>query len=312
MDEVLPGNLKTDLLPIIEGEVATSVVQQSDDKTWHTGVARMQQSDTKKDFLSDLMKCGLFPGWRFSELDALQSKPDSTEAAIIIRDGVAVEPESVILTGKTPVAEIGDTVVPLRDIYRSVVRNPRCGSLWLKGLADRIPELGQGGGEVTRTEMLSLATKTLATDQGSADNLDLWQRVFFLRTMQLTQTLPSHRLRLVAEISRTISAQSGERVVNEGRLGNHFYMVCTGRLRVQSQGQIVTHLGPSDAFGALALIRGERRSFTVVAEEASELLTIERVDFADLIDAHPSLVRSFARMLAKLILTAKQTPDNST
>ncbi len=311
LDEVLPAKIKSEVLAMVEGDLQVAKQALQDDVDWQRIVARLERSEETQDMLADLMSSGLFNGWRFAELDALDSQPETQEPSIVIRGGEAVDPEIVILTGKTPAVEKDDLVLPLKDIYRIVTRNPRCGSLWLKGLADRVPETGDGGGEVTRTEMLSLATKTLANDQDSAGDLDLWQRVFFLRTMQLTQSLPSHRLRLVAEISRTLSAQAGETVVNEGRLGNHFYMVCSGRLQVQSKGRLIAHLGPSDAFGALALMRGERRTFTVVAEEPSELLTIDRVDFNDLIDAHPSLVRSFARMLANLIQATRQPQDKT-
>ncbi|MEM7282432.1 MAG: cyclic nucleotide-binding domain-containing protein [Pseudomonadota bacterium] len=310
LDEVLPATIKTQVLPIIEGEPPSGKVPEVDPQ-WQQVVKSLERSEETSDLVADLTRSGLFSGWRYSELNALKSQPDTEEPAVIIRAGEAIDPETVILTGKTPAVQNDDVVLPLKDIYRVIARNPRCGSLWLKGLADRIPETSDGGGEVTRTEMLSLATKTLANDQDSAGDLDLWQRVFFLRTMQLTQSLPSHRLRLVAEISRTLSAQAGETVCNEGRLGNHFYMVCTGRLQVLAKGQVITHLGPSDAFGALALMRGERRTFTVVAEEPSELLTIDRVDFNDLIDAHPSLVRSFARMLANLIQATRQPQDKT-
>ncbi|MEL7538225.1 MAG: cyclic nucleotide-binding domain-containing protein [Pseudomonadota bacterium] len=246
-----------------------------------------------------LLECGLFPGWRLGDLtDLLATGDDNQEHLLLIRGGIALDVESLILTGANPTRQPGDIGVPLNQIYAVIARNARCGGLWLRGLAQRIPDLSDAKAEITRSEMLSLATRTLADDRESADDIDIWQRVFFLRTMGLTQSLPSDRLRLLAEISRTVSAEAGDVIVREGRLGNHFYMICRGSLRVSSSDGSETRLGPSDAFGALALMRGARRSQTVVAEEPSELLTIDRVDFLDLIDAHPSLVRSFSRLLA--------------
>ncbi|NND59503.1 MAG: cyclic nucleotide-binding domain-containing protein, partial [Gammaproteobacteria bacterium] len=255
---------------------------------------------------------GLFPGWRLPELEQLLDRPAQPgEAAIVIRDGRPLEPEKVVLAGKTPETMDSDIVVPLKSIYQAIATNARCGGLWLQGLASRVPVDEAAAAEVTRSEMLSLATRTLATDQDAADDIDLWQRVFFLRTMALTQALPSHRLRLLAEIAETVTAESGETVVNEGRLGHHFYLVCTGKLDVRSRGQQLATLGPSDAFGAMALMRGERRMTTVTALERTELLTIDRVDFLDLVDAHPALVRSFSRMLASQIIAASSPVDTA-
>jgi CRP-like cAMP-binding protein len=51
-------------------------------------------------------------------------------------------------------------------------------------------------------------------------------------------------------------------------------------------------------------MRGRRRLLSVHASEDSELIAISRVDFLDLLESHPSLVRSFSRILAAQILAA--------
>jgi CRP-like cAMP-binding protein len=53
-------------------------------------------------------------------------------------------------------------------------------------------------------------------------------------------------------------------------------------------------------------MRGRRRLLSVHASEDSELIAISRVDFLDLLEVHPSLVRSFSRMLAAQILAAAE------
>jgi hypothetical protein len=211
-----------------------------------------------------------------------------------------------VLTGKSPDAEEGDLRLPLAAVYRVTRRAPRCAHLWLKCLAELVPETAIGDGEVTRSGMVSLASRTAGQDRAAASDIDLWQRMFFLRSNPLTQDLPPARLRLMAEISQSLTARAGELVVHEGRLAQHFYLVCSGRMRVSRAGQVVAELGPSDGFGALELMRGRRRLLSVHASEESELISISRVDFLDLLESHPSLVRSFSRILAAQILAAAE------
>lgn len=306
LDEYLPRSYKRQVLHLLEDGVVKSAA--SPDPRWAQWQALLSDNDNLIGAkLRAALACALFPDFRFRELLALAEFPYvDNEPVLRLRDGEAINIEGLLLTGNSGEPKAGDITIPLRAIYSVIGENPRCGGLWLRGLAQRVPEQIDGAVEVTRSEQLSLATKTLSDDQESASDIDIWQRVFFLRTMAMTQGLPSNRLRLLAEISRTLAAEAGEIVINEGRLGNHFYMVCSGSLEVSGKGATMTTLGPSDAFGALSLMRGARRSFSVIAREKSELLTIDRVDFLDLIDAHPSLVRSFSRTLALRIKAARE------
>ena len=79
--------------------------------------------------------------------------------------------------------------------------------------------------------------------------------------------------------------------------GDRFYMISTGRLEVLREGKRLAILAGGDAFGELALLRGERRNATVRTLEPCELLAVDQVDFLDLLYTHPSLVPPFARLV---------------
>ncbi|MEM7277493.1 MAG: cyclic nucleotide-binding domain-containing protein, partial [Pseudomonadota bacterium] len=307
LDEFLPRAYKRKVLQLLEPGKPRSGAKTP--KPWTDWQRQLEDPDQPTGpRLKALLSCGLFPGWRFVDLKTLADATcDSDTVALTLRDGEAIDIEQVILRGQNLTEHDGDIRISLQAVYAVIAENPRCGGLWLRGLAQRVPEQAGAGGEITRSEFMSLATRTLSEDQATASDMEIWQRVFFLRTMAMTQTLPAGRLRLLAEIARTLSAETGDVIINEGRLGNHFYMVCSGKLEVSAKDNAVTHLGPSDAFGAMSLMLGARRSFTVRAAEKSELLTIDRVDFLDLIDAHPSLVRSFSRTMAQRIYAARKT-----
>lgn len=311
LDEFLPRTYKRRVLNLLEpGKTRTNIELPEQWANWQQQLKDPARSLGTR--LRALLQCGLFPGWRYVDLRALaETECNKDTVALTLRNGEAIDIEQVILRGQNLAEQEGDVRISLQAIYAIIAENPRCGGLWLRGLAQRVPEQAGVGGEITRSEFMSLATRTFNEDQAAASDMEIWQRVFFLRTMAMTQALPAGRLRLLAEIARTLSAEAGDLIINEGRLGNHFYMVCSGKLEVSAKDATVTQLGPSDAFGAMSLMLGARRSFTVRATEKSELLTIDRVDFLDLIDAHPSLARSFSRTLAERIRAARQTHDKS-
>jgi hypothetical protein len=306
LDELLPGKIKHRLLPIMEGQRGRARFDMQADRHWLELQQKLEQRTVTGAGLRALKSSSLFGDWRVNELELLTEEGADADAQVVLRNGQPRGLETTLLTGRSAEFEDGDIRLPLAMVYRAMLQAPRCGHLWLKCLAERVPETSLGEGEVTRSGMVSLASRTAAEDHGAAGAFDLWQRMFFLRSNPLTQDLPAPRLRLIAEISRSLTADPGEIVVHEGRLGNHFYLLCTGRMEIMSGGAVVGDLGPSDGFGALELMRGRRRPLTVRASESSELIAISRVDFLDLLEVHPSLVRSFARILAAQILAASE------
>ncbi|MDP6958930.1 MAG: cyclic nucleotide-binding domain-containing protein, partial [Planctomycetota bacterium] len=135
-------------------------------------------------------------------------------------------------------------------------------------------------------------------EEGDRD-LSLWERMFFLGSVPLFRGMSAERLKLIAEISRPLTVPSGSRIVKEGTPGHHYYVVCSGTVEVAVEGQQVSVLGGGEGFGEAALLSGELRQATVRASSRCDLLSIDQVDFLDLIHVHPSLVRSFTPMIAQ-------------
>ncbi len=312
LDEHLPNRMSKRLVPVLEDEPIRSSHDIDADRDWLQLQERLDQKVPQTAHesiaLRTLKEVPLFARWRVSELEALVQlgQMEVGPAALVLRDGVAVQLEETLLSGRTPPLREADVCLPLDLLYRALNAAPRCGQLWLQSLAARMPAPVQGQVEVTRSAMVSLASRAVAEDHAASGEIDIWQRMFFLRSSTLGQNLPAARLRLLAQISKTLSAGAGELVVHEGRLGHHFYLLCTGAAEVSLQGQVLHKLGPSDGFGALSLIQGQRRPVTVRVTQDSELIAISRIDFLDLLETHPALVRSMARNLANQILSLQE------
>jgi CRP/FNR family transcriptional regulator, cyclic AMP receptor protein len=120
--------------------------------------------------------------------------------------------------------------------------------------------------------------------------------------MSLEQTLASIPLfRQVEPKVRRSLAERGTRrtyapeqtIVRQGDNGTGFYVVLSGRARVERSDAHGTHdlgqVGPGAFFGELSLIEERPRSATVTAVDETECLIWPAWDFLPLVDRHPEV-----------------------
>lgn len=83
---------------------------------------------------------------------------------------------------------------------------------------------------------------------------------------------------LAASAGREV-APPGTTIIRQGDAGDSFYIIESGRVQVEIDGEPVRSLGPGDSFGEIALIRDIPRTATVHATEPSLLLSLDREHF---------------------------------
>lgn len=105
-----------------------------------------------------------------------------------------------------------------------------------------------------------------------------------LRKVQFLANLEEGMLIKIADALTTVSFQEGDRIINKGDVGEVFYILKEGRVKVHDIGlgdsQYVDQvMGPGDFFGERALLTGEPRNANVTAETASVTLCLSRETF---------------------------------
>jgi len=148
-----------------------------------------------------------------------------------------------------------------------------------------------------------LATKGLvniANSRGGKDNTtvvlvrifgdesdDRAQRVALKREvlakMPLFARLTERELLRVMQAVQVREYQDGEIVIREGDRGEELFIVLRGQVRVSRGGETLTRLGAGEHVGEMALIRAVPRSATVSSEGPSELISISRTDFFEIL-----------------------------
>jgi CRP/FNR family transcriptional regulator len=116
--------------------------------------------------------------------------------------------------------------------------------------------------------------------------------------------LSADDLEHVAALSHPRSFQAGEIVFREGDASNTCYIVRNGQARaVREHGDgrqlALATFGPGDIFGELAMFDDERRSATVEAIEALDVLAVLGPDMRRLMGARPQLAIALAAALSR-------------
>ncbi|MBV9203140.1 MAG: ATP-binding cassette domain-containing protein [Alphaproteobacteria bacterium] len=101
----------------------------------------------------------------------------------------------------------------------------------------------------------------------------------FLRPIELFKSLTPRQLTDVAEHMKKRHYPAGETIIREGEPGEEFFLVSDGEVEVIRADHEVARLGPGDFFGEVALISGEPRNATVVAEGEVDTYVLGKTDF---------------------------------
>jgi class 3 adenylate cyclase len=94
----------------------------------------------------------------------------------------------------------------------------------------------------------------------------------------------------------------GEKIIQEGEIGNSYYMIESGNLRVWKDvdGKEKLDFGvlhPGDSFGEMSLIDDEPRSATIIAESESIVYRMTRENFRAILSHSPKLAEFILRLM---------------
>jgi CRP/FNR family cyclic AMP-dependent transcriptional regulator len=118
--------------------------------------------------------------------------------------------------------------------------------------------------------------------------------------------LTDRQRRRLAALATTRSYEPGAVIVRAGDTSMSFYVVLSGRVRVQRPGgrdaaSHVRELGPTGAFGEMGLIDDQPRSATVVAIEPTTCALLAKWDFANELRDDPDIALALLPVLHERI-----------
>ena len=110
-----------------------------------------------------------------------------------------------------------------------------------------------------------------------------------LHGIPLFKYLTYKELVKLLNITHTSDYEAGAVVMEEGDVGDAFYVTLSGQLDVKKGDVVVTSLEQGTHFGEMAMVDRSPRSATVVAREKTRLLSIHRDTFYELLRKDPQL-----------------------
>ena len=109
-----------------------------------------------------------------------------------------------------------------------------------------------------------------------------------LRNVPLFAELSDDELDDIAKLARKRSLTQGEILIDQGRVGDSFYVISDGRALVYIGDNYVAAVGPDSAVGETALVEHRPRNATVVAEADMEVAEFGVKEFNKLLDRYPT------------------------
>jgi hypothetical protein len=136
---------------------------------------------------------------------------------------------------------------------------------------------------------LALVALATAPTLLRADRVDpaLLHDLAIIRAVPMFGPLSGPVLERLATGAEHHAVEAGTAVIREGEIGDRFYVIDDGRVRVIAAGRDAGELGSGGAFGEIALLRDVPRTATVEAVEATRLLAIRRELFLEALTGQP-------------------------
>lgn len=117
------------------------------------------------------------------------------------------------------------------------------------------------------------------------------EMIEIIRGIPLFSSLSKAELREVAKLCFERTYEAGEAILKQREDAQLMVAIISGRARIRRDGTDITTVTAGDAVGEMALIDGHRRSASVIAETAVEVIIIHRTTFMKLLDSNPSITR---------------------
>lgn len=143
------------------------------------------------------------------------------------------------------------------------------------------------------------AAKSRASAHKSYSPVELVERfpLFVALTAEQRETIVLHFER------RT--AQPGDRLIRVGDKADLVYFISSGQVEIVVNGHKIK-AGPGEFFGEMAILTGEPRSADVTAIDFSELLTLSRADFRELLRRYPEMRIPIAEIAKERVASNRQ------
>jgi len=132
-----------------------------------------------------------------------------------------------------------------------------------------------------------------------SDQLPMVSKTESLRACAVLSGVP---LPILARLAPQVPEQQfadDQTIFEQGELGDHMYVVASGRVRIDIGGRPVAELGVADILGEIALLESTQRVATAISIGPSRLLRVGRQQLNDLLADHLEILPAMIRVITR-------------
>ncbi len=116
----------------------------------------------------------------------------------------------------------------------------------------------------------------------------------FLGRVPIFEHCTPEEISSIAAVAQEHSYEPGQIIVTQGTPGQAFYLILSGRVSIERDGNALGAFGGGDFFGEMSLLDSAPRSATIRAIDETRCLMLSSWDFKGLIERTAVLQSSFS------------------
>jgi CRP-like cAMP-binding protein len=124
------------------------------------------------------------------------------------------------------------------------------------------------------------------------------QKLQLLKGVPLFANCSKTSLGQIARLVDEVQLPAGRVLMQQGRVGNEFFVIVEGKVRIERGGRGIDIQGPGDFLGEIALVDHRPRTATAICDTPCRLLVLGHREFHTLMADSPAISNSVLKALA--------------
>ena len=133
--------------------------------------------------------------------------------------------------------------------------------------------------ETVNIDSTKIESKTEEEDSETEDGRNWIRR---MRHIMAFKNMPPANIKSLLQRMETVSVDEGEVIIEQGSLGDYYYVLTEGKASVTRTVELAT-LGAGASFGEEALLSGSKRNASVTMQSTGQLMRLAKADFNELL-----------------------------
>ena len=127
------------------------------------------------------------------------------------------------------------------------------------------------------------------------------EKVIFLKSVDIFEHATVEQLGRIVGLTQEVHFEPGETIFKEGEPEDAFYLLLSGRVSIEKNGNTFLELKEKEALGTLDVLDFHPRSVTAKAADQVRALKLNGQEFHDLLSLDIEMVQAVFRMLCGLV-----------